>query len=90
MVNVRKFFNTVKKHDLRDNSKKQGEDDSKKSKESGAISCAEGLGDSSYRDFLYNCLNNSQIELKDLVKNEKHTDWISLRIWETAEELEEI
>ena len=90
MVNVRTFFSTVKKRDLRDNSKKQGEYDPKKSKESGANSCAESLGDSSYRDFLYNCLNNSQIELKDLVKNEKDTDWISSRIWETAEELEEI
>lgn len=30
-VNVRAFFNTVKKRDLRDNSKKQGEDDPKKS-----------------------------------------------------------
>ena len=74
MVNVRTFFNTVKKRDLRDNSKKQGEDNPKKSKESGASSCAEGLDDSSYRDFLYSCLNNSQIELKDLVKSEKDTD----------------
>ena len=74
MVNVRTFFNTVKKRDLPDNSRKQGEDDPKNSKESGASSCAEGLGNSNYRDFLYNCLNNSQIELKDLAKNEKHTD----------------
>ena len=90
MVNVRTFFNTVKKRDLPDNFRKQGEDDPKNSKESGASSCAEELGNSNYRDFLYNCLNNSQIELKDLAKNEKDTDLIRLRIWETAEELEEI
>ena len=74
MMNVRTFFNTVKNGVPLDNSKKQGEDDPKKSKESGASSFSEGLGDSSYRDFLYNCLNNSQIEQKDLVKNEKDTD----------------
>ena len=80
MVNVRTFFNTVKKRDLPDNFRKQGENDPKNSKESGASSCAEELGNSNYRDFLYNCLNNSQIELKDLAKNEKDTDLIRLRI----------
>ena len=54
-MGARTFFNTGKKRDLSDDSKEQGEDDPKKTKESSASSCdvdhggvlSDGLDDSS-------------------------------------------
>ena len=56
----------IKKRDLSDDSKKQGDDDPKTAKESSTRSrlvdlgdvFSEGLDGSNYRNMLYNCLKN--------------------------------
>ena len=67
------FFILGKKRDLSDDSRGQGEGDSKKAKESSASSCnfdyravfSEELDDSSCRDILYNYLKHLQTEVND-------------------------